>query len=131
MMAASLTVGAPFAGVRPCQKPCSRASGRGALVCRAQAQGEANIKASTSAGQLALYDQKRGILMIDLLGTPRPLTVQYSRSNAVCINELNGGETLNWPKDATVVPGRPIASLRPHLFVHHCAILTGSHMLCR
>ncbi|CAL5229754.1 g13138 [Coccomyxa viridis] len=38
MMAASLTVGAPFAGVRPCQKPCSRASGRGALVCRAQAQ---------------------------------------------------------------------------------------------
>ena len=58
MMAASLTVGAPFAGVRPCQKPCSRASGRSALVCRAQAQGEANIKASTSAVQLALDDQK-------------------------------------------------------------------------
>ncbi len=64
MMAASLTVGAPFAGVRPCQKPCSRASGRGALVCRAQAQGEANIKASTSAEQLALDDQNCRLVMI-------------------------------------------------------------------
>jgi len=38
MMAASLTIGAPFVGVRPCQKPCSRPTARGALVCRAQAQ---------------------------------------------------------------------------------------------
>ena len=46
MMAAPLTSGASFLGG---QRPCGGAAGRRALVCRAQAQGEASNAASPSA----------------------------------------------------------------------------------
>ena len=53
MMAASITVGVPFLGCRPCQRPCGRASARGALVCKAQAQGKAtNAPRNLSQGGL-------------------------------------------------------------------------------
>ncbi len=42
------------------------------------------------------------------------LAVQFLRSNAVCINELNGGGTLTWPKTAKEAPGRPTDSFRLH-----------------